>query len=77
MFEGGESMVQQIGDPILQLLSSLNPGANVDRVFINGKVESVDAFASFDIATGLATFVKNNGEILMVDYTRIDALKFK
>ena len=74
--KGGISMSEQSGGPIFELLLTLNPGKSVGRVFINGKSESVEAFASFDPATGLATFVKNNGDILVVDYRRIDALKF-
>ena len=62
--------------PIFQLLSTLTPGKNVNRVFINGKREKVEIFASFGTATGLATFVKNNGDVLVVDYRKIDALNF-
>lgn len=69
-------MSQQNGGPIFQLLSTLNPGKSVEDVFINGREESVDAFASFNAATGLATFAKSNGDILVVDYRRIDALEF-
>lgn len=70
------NICEQTGGPMFHLLSTLNPGTSVDRVFINGKRETVDAFASFGTATGLATFVKNNGDVLVVDYHRIDALKF-
>lgn len=69
-------MSEQNDGPIYTLLLTLNPGKSVDRVFINGKRESVEAFASFNPATGLATFAKGNGEILIVDYRRIDAIKF-
>lgn len=69
-------MSQQNRGPIFQLLLKLSPGVDVNRVFINGKRESVDSFTSFDPAKGLATFTKNNGETLVVDYHRIDAIKF-
>ena len=69
-------MSQQYGGPIFQLLSTLNPGTSVEDVFMNGKEESVEAFCSFDAATGLATFSKSNGDVLVVDYRRIDALEF-
>lgn len=62
--------------PIFQLLASLNPGTDVEDVFINGLEEAVDAFAAFNPATGLATFSKGNGEILVVDYRKIDAIEF-
>ncbi|EMA6343177.1 hypothetical protein ACO11K_002815 [Bacillus cytotoxicus] len=62
--------------PIFELLSGLNPGTDVEDVFINGLEEAVDAFASFDRRSGLATFSKGNGEILVVDYRRIDAIEF-
>ena len=70
------STVQQILNPISELLTTLNPGKGVDHVLINSKNESVNAFASFDTATGLATFVKHKGHILVVDASRIDALNF-
>jgi len=63
-------------DPILQLLTNLSPGTSVDDVFLNGKEESVKNFASFNPATGLATFTKSNGDVLVVNYQRIDAIKF-
>lgn len=69
-------MSEQNQGPIYTLLINLDPGKSVSRVFINGKRESVEAFASFSPATGLATFSKANGEILVVDYHRIDAIKF-
>lgn len=62
--------------PIFQLLVNLDPGKRVEDVFINGKEESVRSFASFNPATGLATFTKNNGDVLVVNYERIDALEF-
>ena len=62
--------------PIFELLSRLNPGTDVEDVFINGHEESVDSFAAFNPTSGLATFAKANGEILVVDYTRIDAIEF-
>lgn len=62
--------------PIFNLLQRLNPGADVEDVFINGIEEAVDTFASFNPNTGLAIFVKENGDILAVDYRRIDALEF-
>ena len=70
------STVQQLINPIAELLSTLSPGEEVDRVFINANSESVDAFVSFDATTGLATFVKNKGRILIADASRIDALNF-
>lgn len=74
--EGGESMSQQNGGPIFELLSTLTPGTSVEDVFINGKEESVKAFASFNATTGLATFAKSHGDVLVVDYRRIDAIEF-
>ena len=68
--------VQQPINPIAELLSTLSPGEGVDRVFINANSESVDAFVSFNAATGLATFVKHKGRILAADASRIDALIF-
>ncbi|MGI8363327.1 hypothetical protein [Bacillus cereus] len=62
--------------PIYELLANLNPGTDVEDVFINGLEEAVDSFAAFDRRTGLATFAKNNGEILVVDYRKIDAIEF-
>lgn len=62
--------------PIFDLLLNLNPGTDVEDVFINGLEEAVDAFAAFNPITGLATFSKGNGEILVVDYRKIDALEF-
>lgn len=62
--------------PIFHLLLSLNPGTRVEDVFINGKEESVHAFSAFNPATGLATFSKSNGDVLVVDYRRIDAIEF-
>ncbi|MCY8233788.1 hypothetical protein [Priestia endophytica] len=62
--------------PMFDLLKTLNPGTDIEDVFINGKEEDVDAFASFDPQTGLVTFSKCNGEILVVDFRRIDALEF-
>lgn len=61
---------------IFQLLLRLNPGADVEDVFINGIEEAVESFASFNPQSGLAIFVKENGDILAVDYRRIDALEF-
>lgn len=69
-------MSGQNNGPIYTLLSALNPGTSVEDVFINGREESVDTFASFNPTTGLATFAKSNGDILVVDYRRIDALEF-
>ena len=69
-------MSEQNRGPIFQLLSRLSPGVSVDRIFINGKRESVESFNSFDSANGLATFTQKNGETLVVDYRRIDAIKF-
>lgn len=69
-------MSEENRGPIFHLLSTLNPGTDVEDVFINGREESVDAFASFNSRTGLATFSKGNGEILVVDYRRIDAIEF-
>lgn len=68
--------IQQPISPISELLSTLSPGKGVDHVFINANSESVDAFVSFDAATGLATFVKHKGRILAADASRIDALNF-
>jgi len=48
----------------------------VEDVFLNGKEESVKNFASFNAATGLTTFTKSNGDILVVNSQRIDALEF-
>jgi len=70
------SAVQQLINPIAELLSTLSPGSGLDNVFINAKSESVEAFAAFDATTGLATFVKNKGRILIADASRIDALSF-
>ena len=61
---------------IFQLLLRLNPGADVEDVFINGLEEAVESFASFNPQSGLAIFVKENGDILAVDYRRIDAIEF-
>ncbi|TQR19732.1 hypothetical protein [Psychrobacillus vulpis] len=61
---------------IFHLLSTLNPGTDVEDVFINGREESVDSFATFNPFTGLAYFSKNNGEILVVDFRKIDAIEF-
>ena len=61
--------------PIFDLLASLTPGESVEEVFINGKKESVDTFAAFNVSTGLVTFVKGNNEVLLVDYRRIDAIQ--
>lgn len=69
-------MSKESRGPIFQLLANLNPGKRVEDVFINGKEESVHAFSSFNTATGLATFSKGNGDILVVDYTKIDAIEF-
>ena len=62
--------------PIFDLLSTLSPGIDVEAVFINGKEVKVKSFANFNQTTGLAYFVKNNGKVLVVDYTRIDAIEF-
>ena len=70
------SAVQQLINPIAELLSTLSPGSGLNNVFINANSESVDAFVSFDATTGLATFVKNKGRILIADASRIDALNF-
>jgi hypothetical protein len=61
---------------LVQLLANLDPGTKVEDVFINGKEESVKAFTAFSFATGLATFVKKNGDVLVVDAHRIDAIEF-
>ncbi|MDN4609016.1 hypothetical protein [Sporosarcina highlanderae] len=61
--------------PIFDLLASLTPGESIEEVFINGKKESVETFASFNRFTGLVTFVKGNNEVLLVDYRRIDAIQ--
>jgi hypothetical protein len=70
-------MSEQKQGPIFQLLVKLSPGTHVEKVFINGIEESVKALASFNPATGLAVFVKENGDILVVDFRRIDAVEFK
>lgn len=62
--------------PIFELLSTLSPGIDVEAVFINGKEVKVKSFATFNETTGLAYFVKHNGKVLVVDYTRIDAIEF-
>ena len=69
-------MSEENRGPIFQLLCRLNPGTDVDRIFINGRRESVESFTSFDSARGLVTFTQKNGETLVVDYRRIDAIKF-
>lgn len=69
-------MSRQSNSPVFQLVSKLDPGTSVDRVFINGRRESVDTFISFNQSTGLVTFGKSNGEVLLVDYRRIDAIRF-
>lgn len=62
---------------IFELLSTLSPGIDVEAVFINGKEMKVKSFATFNATTSLAYFVKHNSKVLVVDYTRIGALKFK
>lgn len=70
------SVHQQPINPISELLSTLSPGKELDQFFINATRESVDAFVSYDAATGLATFIKSKGHILVADASRIDALDF-
>ncbi len=64
------------GGAFFQLLNSLTPGASVDSLFINGIEEQVGTFAAFNTSTGLASFAQNTGDILVVDYRRIDAIQF-
>lgn len=62
--------------PIFELLSTLNPGSDVDAVFIHGKEVKVKSFANFNATSGLAFFVRHNSKVLAVNYTSIDAIEF-
>lgn len=42
---------------ILELLRTLNPGTDVNEVFVNGVSERADYFASFDSDSNLAYFL--------------------
>ncbi|OTW98482.1 hypothetical protein BK702_00015 [Bacillus thuringiensis serovar cameroun] len=60
--------------PICEFLKSFKAGDDVDALIIGGQNHSVDAFTSFDRKTGIATFVKNNGAVLVVGCDKIDAI---
>jgi len=59
---------------MIDFIAELNAGTKVDQVLINGNKQSVDKFASFDAATGIATFVKENKSIVVVNAAQIDAI---
>ena len=63
-------------EALCNIIFDLNPGTSVDHVLINGNKQSVDTFASFNPTTGIATFVKENKDILVVDCLKIDAIVF-
>ncbi|OZM56114.1 hypothetical protein CIB95_13475 [Lottiidibacillus patelloidae] len=58
-----------------QLLSTLNPGTKVNEIFMQGSSEQVAHFASYDARTRLATFVQQDGDLLVVDANRIDGVE--
>jgi hypothetical protein len=65
---------KKFSSPICEFLKTLTAGDDVDTLIIGGQNQDVDAFISFDKKTGIATFVKNNGAVLVVGCNQIDAL---
>lgn len=60
---------------IRELLKTLDPGTDVNEVFVNGVSEPADYFASFDSDSNLAYFVQNDGDLLVADARRIDMIE--
>ncbi|MGF9814327.1 hypothetical protein [Bacillus toyonensis] len=65
---------KRFSSPICKFLETLTAGDDVDTLIIGGQNQNVDAFTSFDKKTGIATFVRNNGAVLVVGCDQIDAL---
>ncbi|MED3202120.1 hypothetical protein [Bacillus toyonensis] len=65
---------KKFSTPICEFLKSLKAGDDVDVLIIGGQNHNVDAFTSFDKKTGIATFVRNNGAVLVVGCDQIDAI---
>jgi len=72
---GGINMSNQGNSAIRELLETLDPGTDVNEVFVNGAEESADYFASFDSDSNLAYFVQNDGDLLVADARRIDMIE--
>lgn len=60
---------------IHELLRTLDPGTDVNEVFVNGASEPADYFASFDSDSNLAYFVQDDGDLLVADAKRIDMIE--
>lgn len=65
---------KKFSSPICTFLRTLSAGDDVDTLIIGGQDKNVDAFVSFDEKTGIATFVQNNGAVLVVGCDQLDAL---
>ncbi|KFN04524.1 hypothetical protein D0U04_25465 [Bacillus clarus] len=59
---------------VCKLLKNLDPFSKVVSITINGVETQVSHFAKFNSKTGIAAFSKDDGEILLVDCTKIDAI---
>ncbi|OZM56115.1 hypothetical protein CIB95_13480 [Lottiidibacillus patelloidae] len=60
---------------IMRILANLNPGTAVNEIFMQGSSEPVRNFASFDPSTRIATFVQADGDLVVVDANRLDAIE--
>lgn len=60
---------------IQRLLRTLDPGTEVNEVFVNGVSEPADYFASLDSDSNLAYFVQDDGDLLVADSRRIDMIE--
>ncbi|PEZ08832.1 hypothetical protein CN326_03920 [Bacillus sp. AFS018417] len=56
------------------LLNTFNLGKKVNEILVNGTPLAVSNFAGFHFNTGLATFMDENGRIILVNCERIDAI---
>lgn len=60
---------------IERLLRRLDPGTDVNEVFVNGTSEPADYFVTLDSDSNLAYFVQDDGDLLIADSRRIDMIE--
>lgn len=74
-----EEQIEENGidnENILRLLLSLNPATKVDSIVVNGVLQEVDIFISFNDSNQLAYFLHNQN-VLVVDAHAIHEITFR
>ncbi|WP_078544070.1 hypothetical protein [Litchfieldia alkalitelluris] len=61
---------------ILQMLIKLPPNYPVGMVFLNGEEVPVFLFSNVNPETGIAYFIDEEGQTLMMDVSSIDGIAF-